>query len=177
MEQQNVFKQTEKITKRQYTKGGMYHIAELYGRYYLGINTHNNILSPNRVQINNQHWKALTFCYNERQDLLPNNEGYFRTDKALLKKYGAMKTKYQNKKETNTSTGEQKKKRKSVKEEKEPAQVKSRVEALEQMKQITEGMTSKLEEIMSKPLVVEHVESEEKKQFYKTFLELMENGL
>lgn len=245
MEQQNIFEQKEKIiTKKQYTKDDMYHIAELYGRYYLAINTHNNILSPNRVQINNQHWKALTLEYNERQALLPNNEGCFRSEKALIEKYGAMKTKYQNKKETIKSTGsgggpllgylqkmhdylhkdpqlhpkatyssvkraysvrddeensddvvvsedscpppsfppsasigEQKKKRKSVKEEKELARVKSRDEALEQMKQITEGMTSKLEEIMSKPLVVQHVESEEKKEFYKKFLELMENGL
>ncbi|KAI7868057.1 uncharacterized protein EV154DRAFT_582278 [Mucor mucedo] len=244
MEQQNIFEQKEKITKKQYTKDDMYHIAELYGHYYLAINTHNNILSPNRVQINNQHWKAFTLEYNKRQALLPNNEGYFRSEKALLEKYDTMKTTYQNKKETITSTGsgggpllrylqkmhnylhkdpqlhpkatysslkraysvrdgednnddvvvsedscpprsfppsasigEQKKKRKSVKEEKELARVKSRDETLEQMKQITEGMTRKLEEIMSKPLVVQHVESEEKKEFYKKFLELMENGL
>lgn len=62
-------------------------------------------------------------------------------------------------------------------DEKEESRLKSRDEALKQMKEITENMTSKLEEIFSKPIVHHHVESDEKKEFYKKLLEIMENGL
>ncbi|KAI9332936.1 hypothetical protein BD770DRAFT_449223 [Pilaira anomala] len=57
----------------------------------------------------------------------------------------------------------QKKSRTSVQDEREVARLKSRDEALDQMKQITENITSKLEEVMSKPLVVQLVDSDEKK--------------
>ena len=69
-----------------------------------------------------------------------------------------------------------KKKQKRV-DEKEEARLKSRDEALDQMKKITERMTERLAEIMSKPIVHHHVESEEKKDFYKKFLEIMEKAL
>ncbi|KAI9330451.1 hypothetical protein BD770DRAFT_477868 [Pilaira anomala] len=71
----------------------------------------------------------------------------------------------------------QKKSRTSVQDEREVARLKPRDEALDQMKQITENMTSKLEEIMSKPLVVQLVDSDEKKEFYKELLDIMRKGL
>ena len=71
----------------------------------------------------------------------------------------------------------QKRARTSPQDEREIARLKSRDEALDQMRQITENMTSKLDEILSKPIVVHHVESEERKQFYKDFLEIMRKDL
>lgn len=236
MEHQFQIEEKEKNnqTKKQYTQNDMYHIAELYGGYYLTINSRSNVLSPHRIQINKKNWIELTLEYNKRQELLPNNEGNCRTEKALTDKWLAMRTQYQAKKEILKSTGsgggpisgylkkmheylhddpqfhpkatyssskrayvvrddqekqdcvdlsdnpndEQKnKKKKTAKEETEEARLKSRDETLDRMKQITETMTGKLEEIMTKPLVIQHVESDEKKEFYKKFLELMEKGL
>jgi len=226
--------------RQQYSQDDMMHIAELYEEYYLRSNTRGNVLSSQRVQINKAHWTALTEEYNVRQEALPRNEGFVRSEKALVEKWGHMKKEYQKKKADIRSTGSgggpisgylkkmhdylhddpqffpvvvhssmkrqyiirdddveieeqqdtasssssalcpserSQKRARTVVQEKEDSQVKAREEALSQFREIQENAASRLDAIMSRPLVVQIVESDEKKEFYKKFLELFEKGL
>ena len=72
-------------SSRRYTKEESLVLIRLYGEFYRESNNNQRVLSPRRIQLNNESWKSITDRYNEET-------GSQRSAKALKEKLELLKS-------------------------------------------------------------------------------------